>query len=169
MAEDIPFVFDANYSGIAGYTSDQMEKLSRASIDLLGVPSVYTPADDEILELPITGGEGSQEGKREERAKAIAEILNARVEPDNERVRKVAIVRALKSPGDRTIDQICSIYSYLKYGEDPKKGWGYVHDPRGTNYFNYANESLYAGELANCVGGAIATILLFSCRHSWNL
>ena len=153
MAMDVPFIFDENSSGVAGCTSDQLEKTSKASIDLAGVPPIYKPSDNEILEFPITGGNGVPAGKKEEKAKVITEMLNVRVEPDNPRVLKEARALALKSPGDLTIDQICSIYSYLKFGADSKKGWGYVHDVRGLNYFNYANESLSAGDLANRVGG----------------
>jgi hypothetical protein len=75
------------------------------------------------------------------------------VEPDNTRVHEEAVVLALKYPGDLTIDQIASIYSYLKNGDGSKKGWGYVRDPRGIDYFNYANASLKLGDRANCVGG----------------
>jgi transglutaminase-like putative cysteine protease len=64
-----------------------------------------------------------------------------------------AVVLALKYPGDLTIDQIASIYDYLKNGGGIKKGWGYVRDPRGIDYFSYANQTLKNGYRANCVGG----------------
>jgi hypothetical protein len=62
-------------------------------------------------------------------------------------------VLALKYPGDLTIDQIASIYGYLKNGDSERKGWGYVRDPRGIDYLRYANASLKLGDRANCVGG----------------
>jgi len=68
------------------------------------------------------------------------------VEPENSHVHEKAIVLLANSPGDYTIDQICSIYDFLK------EGWRYVRDPRGVDYFMYANESLRVGEKASCVG-----------------
>jgi tetratricopeptide (TPR) repeat protein len=50
MAEDVPFVFDKNSSDISGYTSDQLEKISRSSPDLVGVPSLSKPSEDKIIE-----------------------------------------------------------------------------------------------------------------------
>ena len=50
MAEDVPFVFDRNSSDISGYTSDQLEKISRSSPDLLGVPSLSKLSEDKIIE-----------------------------------------------------------------------------------------------------------------------
>ena len=79
--------------------------------------------------------------------------FDQKVEPDNPRVNEEAVLIALKYPGDLTINQITSIYSYLKNGDDIKKGWGYVRDPRGIDYLRYANASLKLGDRADCVGG----------------
>lgn len=151
-AADVPFVFDQSTSGVAGYTSAQIEQDHTTSPDLAGVPIVSSPSDNESLEIPITGG-GSGSGTQEKNIGELKRTLDARVEPDNPRVRDEAVVLALKYPGEKTIDQIVSIYDYLKNGDESKKGWGYVSDPRGIDDFMFANQTLRNGERANCVGG----------------
>ena len=151
-AADVPFVFDQSTSDVAGYTSAQIEQDHTTSPDLAGVPIVSSPSDNESLEIPITGG-GSGSGTQEKNIGELKRTLDARVEPDNPRVRDEAVVLALKYPGEKTIDQIVSIYDYLKNGDESKKGWGYVSDPRGIDDFMFANQTLRNGERANCVGG----------------
>lgn len=153
MAIDVPFVFDETSSGVASYNSDQIEQAHISSPDLAGVPTVTQVADNDVLDFPITGGGNIPVGTIEKNVGDLKKTLDAAVEPDNPRVREEALVLALKYPGDLTIDQIASVYSYLKNGDGSKKGWGYVRDPRGLDYFNYANASLKAGDRANCVGG----------------
>lgn len=58
---------------------------------------------------------------------------------NNPVTRRKAVVLAAKYPGDKTIDQICSIYDYLR------DGWHYVGDVRGIDYFSSASESLDIG------------------------
>jgi hypothetical protein len=74
------------------------------------------------------------------------------VEPENSRVNEVAVVLASKFPGEYTINQIDSIYNYLKDGDDSIKGWQYVADPRGSDYSHYANESLELGSQSGSTG-----------------
>jgi tetratricopeptide (TPR) repeat protein len=153
IAADVPFVFDSSSSGVAGFSADQLESLRVSSPDLAGVPTVTQVADKDVLDFPITGGGNIPVGTIDKNVGDLKKTLDAAVEPDNPRVREEALVLALMYPGDLTVDQICSIYSYLKNGDSSKKGWGYVRDPRGLDYFNYANASLKAGDRANCVGG----------------
>jgi len=153
MAVDIPFVFDGTSAGVAGYTTAQFEQTRTSSPDLAGVPTVTQVADNEIIAFPVTGGGSAPEGATDKQVGELKKAFDAAVEPDNSRVHEEAVVLALKYPGDLTIDQIASIYSYLKTGDGSKKGWGYVRDPRGIDYFNYANASLKLGDRANCVGG----------------
>lgn len=152
-AEDVPFVFCEATSDVADYTPSQIEQASSSSIDLSGVPTVIQPGDNETLEFPVVGGGSTPENITEKKMGELKRMLNSRVEPDNQRVHNEAVGLALKYPGDHTIDQICSIYSYLKSGDDSKQGWGYVPDPRGLDYFNYANASLTLGDNTNYVGG----------------
>jgi tetratricopeptide (TPR) repeat protein len=153
VAADVPFVFDAKTSDVSSYTSTQLEQAHISSPDLVGVPTVIQPEDNETLEFPVTGGGSTPEGTTEKRMGELKRMLNSKVEPDNHRVHKEAVGLALKYPGDHTIDQICSIYGYLKSGDGSKQGWGYVPDPRGLDYFSYANESLVTGDGTNYVGG----------------
>jgi len=153
VAADVPFVFGENSSVVSGYNSAQLEQAHTLSSDLAGVPTVTRVKDDEIIAFPITGGGNAPEGTTDKQVGELKKAFDAAVEPDNSRVHEEAVVLVLKYPGDFTIDQIDSIYDYLKNGDSSKKGWGYVRDPRGIDYFNYANASLKLGDRANCVGG----------------
>ena len=151
-ASDVPFVFDQKSSSVAGYTSAQLEQAYTTSPDLAGVPSVSTPKDDEILMFPVTGGGSTPGGKSEKKVGDLKKVFDARVEPENSVVHDEAVVLVAKYPGDHTIDQICEIYDYLKNGDSSKNRWSYVPDPRGVDFFSYANETIKNGEKANCVG-----------------
>lgn len=72
--------------------------------------------------------------------------IRERIEPDNHLVRKTAI-RASRQPGLHTMYQICSIYNFLKFGDESTKGWFVVSKSRGSRHQRaYANESLRMGE-----------------------
>jgi tetratricopeptide (TPR) repeat protein len=146
VATDVPFVFDKNTSSIGRYTSAQLEQAHTRSPELAGIPSISTLADNAILEFPIVGGGNAPSGTIENKAGEYKKILNARVESDNSRVHEEALVLVAKYPGDYTIDQICSIFEYLK------DGWHYVRDPRGVDYFNYANSTLSLCNSIGCAG-----------------
>jgi len=151
-AADVPFVFDETSVDVASYTSAQLEQTHISSPDLAGVPIVSSPSDTAILAFPVTGGGSTPEGTTDKKVGELKNSLSARVEPDNSVVRHEAVVLAAKYPGDRTIDQISSIYSYLKNGADSNNGWSYVADTRGIDYFMYANETLEIGKDAGCAG-----------------
>jgi tetratricopeptide (TPR) repeat protein len=111
-----------------------------------------------LLQLPVNG---THVEYRIVKVGDLMEILNRRIEPANPLVRDEALLMVAKfsKPEDfpassgPTIKQICSIYSYLKNGDYPPiNGWVYVPDPRGTEYFNYANESVRQGGRSNCTG-----------------
>jgi hypothetical protein len=152
VATNIPFVFDEKSSNISGYTVEQLEDASRSSPDLAGLPSLYVPSRNETLKIPITGGGDVREGEIEENADDVAKSIDEKVEPGNPTIRRLALSLAAKHSGDHTLDQICEIYSYLKYGNGTRKKWSYVPDPRGIDYFNFASYSLTAGTEAGCVG-----------------
>jgi|WetSurMetagenome_2_1015567.scaffolds.fasta_scaffold105589_1 tetratricopeptide (TPR) repeat protein len=81
--------------------------------------------------------------------------IGNKVEPMNPEVHGEAykIVALYSGSGNYTIDQVYSIYNYLKNGDwPPRKGWIYASDPRGSEYFNYANESLNIGSGSNSSG-----------------
>lgn len=151
-AEDVPFVFDETISDVADYTSSQIERLYISSPQLAGIPTVIQALDNETMVFPITGGGSTPLGIKEKKVGEFKAVFNSRVEPENPKVREEALLFAAKYPGDLTIDQIGSIYHYLKNGENPIKGWSYIRDPRGTDYFNYANASLRIGKAAGCAG-----------------
>ncbi len=152
FAADVPFVFEQGSAGFAAYSSTQFEQSYAASSDLHGVPFASTPMNDEVLEFPVAGASSSPAGKTKKKAEEINKTLNSRVQPDNSRVHDLALALAAQHSGDYTIDQVCEIYSYLKYGNSSKKPWSYARDPRGVDYFNFASKSLSAGDDAKCAG-----------------
>jgi hypothetical protein len=152
MAIDVPFVFNESSSFVDRYSSDQIELAYNSSSDLAGVPIVSSPSDLDILTFPVTGGGSTSEGNIDKKVGELKDEFSARVEPDNPVVHHEAVVLAAKYPGDRTIDQINSIYGYLKNGDDSMNGWSYVADTRGIDNFMYANETIEIGKDAGCVG-----------------
>jgi len=151
-AADVPFVFDQSTSGIAGFSPSQLEQAHLSSADLAGVPAVTLAADDEVMVFPVAGGGSMPEGENSKKVGELKKSLSARTEPDNPVVHYEAVVLGAKYPGDHTIDQIASIYEYLKNGDDSKRGWSYVPDPRGIDYFMYANETIKIGKEVGCAG-----------------
>jgi tetratricopeptide (TPR) repeat protein len=152
VAEEVPFIFGEVQADVASYTPAQFEQARISSLELAQVPIVTKAEDDEILNFPVTGGGNTPESATEMRVKELKEIFDARVDTDNSDVLNKGAILAAKYPGDRTIDQVCSIYNYLKYGEGTTKGWLYVGDRRGQDYYRYANESLNLGEKRDCSG-----------------
>jgi hypothetical protein len=71
---------------------------------------------------------------------------NDKVERYNPIVRDKALQLASDYPGTYSIDQVCSIYENLY------KNWRYVNDPVGSDYINYANESIKACQRGGCSG-----------------
>jgi heat shock protein HslJ len=126
MATDIPYAFGDNpYS--SGYTSNQLEKLRASSPDLANVSPISNAVSD-------------------------PELYNSRVEPENPIVHDQALRFAGANAGTHTIGQICSIYEYLRFGDASTKGWIYTSNPRGTDYYAYANETLKLGKEIGCTG-----------------
>jgi hypothetical protein len=144
-AESIPYVFEENSDAI-GLTLAQLSPESGRPPSIERVPPVYFPDDEEVIDFPVTGGGSSSTGTEEKKAKDLKIAVDCRIEPNNPAVRREAVSLAARFPGDYTVDQVSSIYEYLK------DGWRYVRDPRGSDYLNFANESLSIGKDAGCAG-----------------
>lgn len=145
-ATDVPFVFDNNSSNVAGYTTDQLKRVSTSSSDISGVPFTSIPQDNEIIKFPITGGGNTIVGTAEKRVEDLKKMLSSKVEPDNPEVIEEAGLAAGRYSGDYTIEQVSAIYAHLK------ENWHYLRDPRGFDYFKNASESLNLGKKSGCVG-----------------
>ncbi|MDD4651255.1 MAG: tetratricopeptide repeat protein [Methanothrix sp.] len=152
LAADVPFVFGDGSHDIAGLSSVQLEEESSASSDLAGVPPVFYPSGGVLMQIPVVGGGSAGQGETEMQAAYLERAVRARVEPSHPTVRDMALLLVAKYPGDLTIDQICSIYGYMKKGNGSVNGWSYARDPRGSDYFMYANHSLDIGSKAGCAG-----------------
>jgi hypothetical protein len=124
LALDVPFVFGEE-TDLTSHSSAWLEEASSSSTELVGVPSVISPSDNDTVEIPITAGGSTSEDISEKKLVAdLKDKLNKRVEPDNLKVREEAELIASTYAGDHRIDQICEIFNYLKYGEYPaKRGW----------------------------------------------
>ena len=59
-AADLPFVFNDTSTGVANYTADQLTNISASSPELVGVPSISTPSDNEVLTFPGNNTPGSK-------------------------------------------------------------------------------------------------------------
>jgi tetratricopeptide (TPR) repeat protein len=66
---DIPFVFNESSSNLEGYNPEELENISNASPDLVGVPPISNLNDSEILILPV---DSRSEGNKSYRT--VAEI-----------------------------------------------------------------------------------------------
>lgn len=122
----VPFVFSANLTSIAGYSSDEITEISAWSSYLNGVPKNSSPDKWDY-----------QKDNQ----------LNAKKEPGNLIVREeVARLKEVYS-GEPRISNVCSIFRYYRYGDNASKGWRYINDPRGSNWA-YANESIKIGRNA---------------------
>ncbi len=153
MGADVPFVFDETTSGVASYSSDQIGQAHISSPDLAGVPAVIQAADDEVIAFPVTAGSNSPIDTTEKKVADLKRIFDECVDTNNSYVLNKGAVIAAKYSGDLTIDQVSAIYEYLKNGDGIKRGWSYVRDRRGLDYYRYANESLKIGDDAGCSGG----------------
>ena len=152
LAADVPFVFGDGSQDIVGLSSAQLEQESSASSDLAGVPPVFYPSDGMLLQIPVVGGGSARQGETDMQAAYLDRAVRARVEPSHPTVRDMALLLVAMFPGDLTIDQICSIYGYMKNGNGSVRGWSYARDPRGSDYFEYANHSIEIGGKAGCAG-----------------
>jgi tetratricopeptide (TPR) repeat protein len=73
-------------------------------------------------------------------------IFAEKVDTNNDLVNDEAAYLAQKFPGERSIDQVCSVFDYLK------SKWNYTSDRRGVDYFRYANQTLQLGKRAGLAG-----------------
>ncbi|MBN1324195.1 MAG: transglutaminase domain-containing protein [Methanotrichaceae archaeon] len=145
-ADEIPFVFGNESLDVASLDPSEIEELMSSSELLAGVPPIVALDENATIEVAAPAGPGARGATRTILLRDIKAEINSKIDVDNPITRKKAVIIAADYPGDHTIDQICSIYEYLK------GGWHYVPDPRGIDYFFPASESLDIGEQANCAG-----------------
>jgi uncharacterized protein YciU (UPF0263 family) len=146
IAVDVPFVFEESSSGLSGFTSAQLIKMSASSQDLKWLPQITSPSDEAIIPFTNTGGGSGPDEKVNLQVGEVRKTLNNRVELKNETVHLEALRLAGKYSGDYTIAQVSSIFS------DLKDDWHYVRDTRGIDNFNSATQSIYLGKYHGCSG-----------------
>ncbi len=79
----------------------------------------------------------------------LAQKISKAINPQNPITRDFAVILASKYPGEYSVEQICSIYHYLY------QNWKYVNDPKGSDYFASASESIGNGLAGDCDDFAI--------------
>lgn len=76
----------------------------------------------------------------------LKKIIGDRVEVDHPNVQNEARLLASKASGNLDAAKICEIYDHMI------NGWVHVSDPRGFQYYQYANETLRMGNGVGSVG-----------------
>jgi tetratricopeptide (TPR) repeat protein len=151
-AVDIPFVFVGNFSDVTNCSSDQLGRISAMSTDLIGVPVLYEPPNNEVVSVSDTSKDNGPVNRLIWPIVKLKKAFDSRIEPDNDYIRHKVKTLAVKYPGDHNIDQICSIYQYLEDGDTSTKGWSYVSGPRDIHIPSYPNDTLEVAEGAGCSG-----------------
>jgi Flp pilus assembly protein TadD len=130
---------------MANPTSDQLEQISAISPDLSEVN------DSEIIGTSETGG-AIYNTEIILNFGELKKLFDECVDYNNPLVRHTALVIASRFPGDYSIQQICLIYDYMKNGDSWTNEWSYVQDPRESDYYQSASETLAIGEDSGYVG-----------------
>ena len=133
---DVPVIFSESSSQLASYNATQLEQICISAQELQGL-------------LPIIPPNGKDELQYVQKK---TKDINLNVDVNNTIVRDHAVQLASRFPGELNIDQICMIYTYLRNGDDAKKEWSYVYDPRGIEYLSSASETLKLSEKTDAVG-----------------
>lgn len=107
------------------------------------VPEVAGWIDDITIETHKSNPETPYTGLT---TNELKNIIEARVEPDSPVIRNEAVLALSKNSGDLNIAQISEVYDHLM------NGWVYRSNPRGNNFYQYANETLKLGEKVGSTG-----------------
>lgn len=149
-AADIPLILNENSSLVDDSALNQPAYLNSPQTEIGEVYPVLM--DSDAIMILQTGGGKDKKNAVNMTVGELKSLLRSKVQPDNSYVHNVALVFAGKNSGEHSIDQICSIYEFLKNGNSSVKGWSYVADPRSGNIYNYAEDTLKAGTDSGCSG-----------------
>jgi len=152
--EDVPIFMNLALSPYL-YDEDDLANLtySISSADLTGVPVVSTLLDSKVIDLESNLTAGDLKRTFEERMNPVTAdpiVINE------------AANLSRKYPGDRTIGQVCSIYEYLKCGDETTNKWVYVGDPHDLEYYRYPHETLSLSETRSGIGDCDDFAILMS-------
>jgi hypothetical protein len=132
---DIPFVFTKDTAGLENLSSEQIMSLYNTSPDLAKMP-------------PLTEDRTTEDYFRT--------IFEEKICQDGNTTHRIANEIIKGHTGDLTIDQIFTIYDYLRYGRNGIGGWYYVSEPlvmiNESDAFNSASETLKLGESMSFTG-----------------
>ncbi|MBN1323512.1 MAG: hypothetical protein JW986_05860, partial [Methanotrichaceae archaeon] len=151
-AADLPFVFSEDTPSLEGLDLAELQDLAFAASELEGVPEISQVPEDEVMEWTEVGGAPSASGGTKSTAGELKGIFNSRVDVGERIVRDTALLLAADYPGELSIDQVCAIFEFMKVGGGSSRGWTYVQDPRGIDYYAYASQTLENGQKKNVSG-----------------
>ena len=151
-AADLPFVFSEDTPPLEGLDLAELQDLAFAAPELEGVPEISQVPEDEVMEWTEVGGKTVASGGTKSTAGELKGIFNSRVDVGERIVRDTALLLAADYPGELSIDQVCAIFQFMKVGGGSSRGWTYVQDPRGIDYYAYASQTLENGQKKNVSG-----------------
>ncbi len=108
--------------------------------------TISVPNLTDTVTFTTAGPSGSGSSYASEKKIAqLQEVFDRRIEPEKV-VDDAQDMIVGVSPGEHTIGQVCVIYEKIK------NNWNISGDPRGTDYYRFANETLRQGKKANLIG-----------------
>jgi len=139
MSAEIPCAFDE--LGVVELGSGRGQQLEGASG--FAIPTMQGPGFDQGSSAASPSGSGSVSGSvslPEEDVRTKKEKIRSAVDPTNPITRNKAVEIASQFSGGYNIQQLCSIYHYVK------ENWRNTSDPRGADFFSPASETIKTGE-----------------------
>lgn len=124
---------------------DEYANNGSTEVVLAKIPMFSSSNSDDRKEIIINKSNNSIY-KRNISLLDLKEKVSSKVELEHPSLRRKAAIIIADIPGDLTIDQICAIYNYIKFGNETINGWNYISEPIWMDVTTYANETLELGE-----------------------
>ncbi|MDD1761749.1 MAG: tetratricopeptide repeat protein [Methanothrix sp.] len=132
---------------------DKSGNNSSIELTLARVPAFLNADSDEIIEKFVNKSDNLISVRNISLSEKAEKVIT-RVDLKHPLVRKTAATIVANVSGDLTIDQICAIYDYIKYGNKATNtlGWNYISEPIWMDVCTYANETIELGAQTNHSG-----------------
>lgn len=124
---------------------DKCENNSSIMLAFADIPIFSCSCPEDRIELFINRSDNSV-SRRNISLLELKDKVSSRIELEHPLIRKTAATITANISGDLTIDQICAIYDYIKFGNNYTNGWNYISEPGWLDVSTYANETLELGE-----------------------
>jgi tetratricopeptide (TPR) repeat protein len=146
--------WEVHYDTILGSPIvDKYGNNSSVELHLARIPAFSSSNPEDIIEIIVNKSDKSIY-TRNISLLELKEKVSTRVELEHPLVRRTAATIVSNVSGDLTIDQICAIFDYIKFGNKAANiaGWSYVSEPGWLDVCTYANETLELGARTNHSG-----------------